>query len=150
MFLLFLKGLEKIIPKKDDEELMKKRILFDFYKEIKNMFDKRTKKFSFDRKMKNDIKESDSDEDLNTFLETLLLDNIIVLCPNNKDIQKENKLDFEIKIKDLYEEYINSEQFQKAVKKLSDEEKSYEYIYNYINTSKDLLSYFKSTDNKKK
>jgi len=69
--------LEKIKPKKDDEELMKKRILFDFYKEIKNMFDKRTKKFSFDRKMKNDIKESDSDEDLNTFLETLLLDNII-------------------------------------------------------------------------
>jgi len=73
----------------------------------------------------------------------------LILCPNNKDIQKENKLDFEIKIKDLYEEYINSEQFQKAVKKLSDEEKSYEYIYNYINTSKDLLSYFKSTDNKK-
>ena len=75
-----------------------------------------------------------------------------ILIPNNKDIQKKNKLVciFVTKIKDLYEEYINSEQFQKVIKKLSEEEKSYEYIYNYINTSKDLINYFKSTDNKEK
>ena len=138
--------------RKVDEEVMKKRIIFDFHNEIRSVLGERTKKFLVEGKMKTDIKESEVDENLNALLETLLLDTIMIFYQNNKDIQKEKKLDciFETKIQDLYEEYINSEQFQKIIKKLSKEEKSYEYIYNYINTSKDLVNCFKSTDNKEK
>ena len=72
---------------------------------------------------------------MDTPLKQLLLENDILIYQNNKNILQANKLDciFESKIKDLFNEYIDSEQFQSVVKKMIDEEESYKYIHNYIN-----------------
>ena len=55
---------------------------------------------------------------------------------------------FEAKIKILFNEYTDSEQFQSVVKKWIDEEESYEYIYNYIIISKKYIKYLNKENNK--
>jgi len=47
------------------------------------------------------------------------------------------------KMKDIYEEYLDSEIFQNSIEELRREGKYYDYIYDYLIISKNLLRYYK-------
>ena len=47
------------------------------------------------------------------------------------------------KMKDIYEEYLDSEIFQNSIEELRGEGKYYDYIYDYLIISKNLLRYYK-------
>ena len=127
--------------RKNDKHLMRKRIKSNFYKKMKNKLHTKfqtlgvKEKFDWPQNLVTNITKSKNRTDLDTPLGQLLLENDILIYQNNKDILQANKLDciFEAKIKDLFNEYIDSEQFQSVLKKMIDEEESYEYIHNYIN-----------------
>ena len=142
--------------RKNDKHLMRKRIKSNFYKKMKNKLHTKfqtlgvKEKFDWPQNLVTNITKSKNRTDLDTPLGQLLLENDILIYQNNKDILQANKLDciFEAKIKDLFNEYIDSEQFQSVLKKMIDEEESYEYIHNYINVSKKFIKYFNEENNK--
>ena len=47
------------------------------------------------------------------------------------------------KMKDIYEEFINSKQFQRLIKNLIDKGEYYFYIHNYIEIAKDFVNHYK-------
>ena len=120
---------------------MRKKIKSNFYKKMKNKLHTKfqtlniKEKFDWPQNLVTNTTKSKNRTDLDTPLKQLLLENDILIYQNHKDILQANKLDciFEAKIKDLFNEYIDSEQFQSVLKKMIDEEESYEYIHNYIN-----------------
>jgi hypothetical protein len=60
----------------------------------------------------------------------------------------ENKLDKDLikilnmKMKDLYLEYLNSDEFANSIKELKEEGKYFDYIKNYIQVAKDYVEYY--------
>ena len=142
--------------RKNNKDLMRKKIKSNFYKKMKNKLNMKfqtlniKEKFDWPQNLVTNITKSKNRKDLDTPLKQLLLENDILIYQNNKNILQANKLDciFESKIKDLFNEYIDSEQFQSVVKKMIDEEESYEYIHKYINVSKKFIKYFNEENNK--
>lgn len=60
---------------------------------------------------------------------------------NNKRIRKIYKI-FNTNIKDLYNEYLKSEQFEESIVKLKEEGNYSSYIQDYINKAKNFINYF--------
>ena len=62
----------------------------------------------------------------------------------NQELYK--RLDFEnilnLKMKDLYNEYLASDEFQKSIEELRDEGNYFEYIKNYISVAKNFNKYY--------
>lgn len=48
-----------------------------------------------------------------------------------------------IKMKDIYKEYLSSYEFQKSIEELKAEEKNYDYIHDYLILAKNVLKYYK-------
>ena len=56
----------------------------------------------------------------------------------------------EIKLKDLYNEYLNSKEFEATIPNINNErDVDQKYIDDYVNYSKDLINYFNGTKDKK-
>ena len=47
-----------------------------------------------------------------------------------------------MKMKDIYKEYLASDEFQKSIEELIAEGKYYEYIHNYIEVAKNVLRFY--------
>ena len=62
----------------------------------------------------------------------------------NTDIYKKLNLEniLNLKMKDLYNEYLASDEFQKSIEELRDEGNYYEYIKNYISVAKDVNKFY--------
>ena len=142
--------------RRDNKDLMRKRIKSNFYKKMRNKLNMKIsalnikEKFEWPQNLVINTTKSKNRKDLNTSLEQLLLENNILIYQNHRDILQAIKFDcmFEAKIKILFNEYTDSEQFQSVVKKWIDEEESYEYIYNYIIISKKYIKYLNKENNK--
>ena len=142
--------------RKENKDLIRKKIKSKFYKEIKNQLNERFKrlnikdKFDWPQSLIINVEKSKNKKDLNTTLENLLLDNKILIYQKNIGILKDSVLKniFETNMKDLYTEYLKSKQFQDVIGKLIDEQNSYEYIHNYIQISKDFVEFYENTKDK--
>lgn len=62
----------------------------------------------------------------------------------NEDIYKQLNLEYilNMKMKDIYKEYLASDEFQKSIEELIAEGKYYEYIHNYIEVAKNVLRFY--------
>ena len=142
--------------RKENKDLIRKKIKSKFYKEIKNQLNERFKrlnikdKFDWPQSLIINVEKSKNKKDLNTTLENLLLDNKILIYQKNIGILKDSGLKniFETNMKDLYTEYLKSKQFQDVIGKLIDEQNSYEYIHNYIQISNDFIEFYENTKDK--
>ena len=69
---------------------------------------------------------------------------LLEFLENNKDICIKFNLDniLNTSMKDIYKEYLISDEFQKSIEKLKDEGNYYEYIKNYMKTAKNLVDYY--------
>ena len=142
--------------RKENKDLIRKKIKSKFYKSIKTQLNKKFKrlnikdKFDWPQSLIINLEKSKNKKDLNTRLENLLLDNKILIDEKNTGILENAGLKniFETNMKDLYSEYINSKQFQDSIGKLIDEQNSYEYIHNYIQISKDFIEFYENTKDK--
>ena len=142
--------------RKENKDLIRKKIKSKFYKEIKNQLNERFKrlnikdKFDWPQSLIINVEKSKNKKDLNTTLENLLLNNKILIYQKNIGILKDSGLKniFETNMKDLYTEYLKSKQFQDVIGKLIDEQNSYEYIHNYIQISKDFVEFYENTKDK--
>ena len=142
--------------RKENKDLIRKKIKSKFYKEIKNQLNERFKrlnikdKFDWPQSLIINLEKSKNKKDLNTTLENLLLDNKILIYQKNIGILKDSGLKniFETNMKDLYTEYLKSKQFQDVIGKLIDEQNSYEYIHNYIQISNDFIEFYENTKDK--
>jgi len=142
--------------RKENKNLIRKKIKSKFYKSIKTQLNKKFKrlnikdKFDWPQSLIINLEKSKNKKDLNTRLENLLLDNKILIDEKNTGILENAGLKniFETNMKNLYTEYINSKQFQDSIGKLIDEQNSYEYIHNYIQISKDFIEFYENTKDK--
>ena len=142
--------------RKENKDLIRKKIKSKFYKEIKNQLNERFKrlnikdKFDWPQSLIINVEKSKNKKDLNTTLENLLLNNKILIYQKNIGILKDSGLKniFETNMKDLYTEYLKSKQFQDVIGKLIDEQNSYEYIHNYIQISNDFIEFYENTKDK--
>ena len=69
---------------------------------------------------------------------------LLEFLENNKDICIKFNLDniLNTSMKDIYNEYLISDEFQKSIEELKDEGNYYEYIKKYMNTAKNLVDYY--------
>ena len=69
---------------------------------------------------------------------------LLEFLENNKDIYIKFNLDniLNTSMKDIYNEYLISDEFQKSIEELKDEGNYYEYIKKYMNTAKNLVDYY--------
>ena len=52
---------------------------------------------------------------------------------------------FSRKMKDLYNEYLDSRQFEESIKKLVEKGESFDYISQYINVAKKVIDYYEKS-----
>jgi hypothetical protein len=135
----------------------RKRIKSDFYRKLKrnlnnklkalNLFDENDKNFDFSQYMIINVTQKANTKHLNMTLKEILLEhheknfsfqqnNYII----NKYMKKDDALDKILKIqtKFLFNEYLNSEEFQESIKKLSENE-NYDYIHKYIKVAENFV-----------
>ena len=69
---------------------------------------------------------------------------LLEFLENNKDICIKFNLDniLNTSMKDIYNEYLISDEFQKSIEELKDEGNYYEYIKKYMNTAKNFVDYY--------
>ena len=69
---------------------------------------------------------------------------VLEYLDNNPEICKNSGFDLISKMKysDLLEEYFKSEEFQKAINKLREENEEEDYINEYINKAKNYVKFF--------
>ena len=63
---------------------------------------------------------------------------ILESTKNHKDI----KQILEMKMKDIFNEYLKSDEFQKSIEELKQDGRYFEYIHNYINVAKNFVEYY--------
>ena len=76
-------------------------------------------------------------------------------CVNKEKFNKLNinKMIFNKKIKELYLEYLDSQQFEESIMKLKEEGELFDYIHQYINIANNIINYYeesKCRENKNK
>ena len=47
-----------------------------------------------------------------------------------------------MKMKDIYKEYLDSDEFQQSIEKLRRKRKNYDYIHDYLIIAKNVLKYY--------
>ena len=69
---------------------------------------------------------------------------ILEFLENNQDIYKKLNLEniLNTEMKDLYNEYLASDEFQKSIEELKDEGNYFEYIKNYMITAKNVVDFY--------
>ena len=136
---------------------MRKRIKSDFYRKLKKKLNDKIKtlklnepNFDFAQYMIIDVTKEYNIKNLNMTLKEVLLEQHEENCciQKNKEIinkylKKDDTFDIilEKQIKYLFNKYLNSEEFQESIKKLSEEE-NYDYIYEYINVADNFIKDF--------
>ena len=104
----------------------------------------------------------DNKKRMNMSLKDLILDNSFINSNNKKDKDianwKNNKkiIDYlystknyleikqilEMKMKDIFNEYLNSDEFQKSIEELKQDGRYYEYIRGYIKVASNFIDYY--------
>ena len=155
---LYIKG------RKSMKDNMRKRIKSDFYRKLKKNLNDKIKalkinesNFDFAQYMIIDVTQKNNIKNLNMTLKEVLLEQHNENCciQMNKDIinkylKKDHTLDIilEKQIKFLFNEYLNSEEFQESIKKLSEEE-YYDYISKYIKVADNFINFFINEESEK-
>ena len=108
------------------------------------------------------VAKSDNKKRMNMSLKDLILDNYFINSNNKKDKDianwKNNKkiIDYlystkdyleikqilEMKMKDIFIEYLNSDEFQKSIEELKKDGRYYEYISGYIKVASNFVDYY--------
>ena len=147
---LYIKG------RKSMKDNMRKRIKSDFYRKLKKNLNDKIKalklneSIDFAQYMIIDVTQKNNIKNLNMTLKAVLLEQHKENCciQMNKDIinkylKKDHSLDIilEKQIKFLFNEYLNSEEFQLSIKKLSEEE-YFDYISKYIKVADNFINFF--------
>ena len=147
---LYIKG------RKSMKDNMRKRIKSDFYRKLKKNLNNKIKalklneSIDFAQYMIIDVTQKNNIKNLNMALKDVLLEQHKENCciQMNKDIinkylKKDHTLDMilEKQIKFLFNEYLNSEEFQLSIKKLSEEE-YFDYISKYIKVADNFINFF--------
>jgi len=147
---LYIKG------RKSMKDNMRKRIKSDFYRKLKKNLNDKIKalklneSIDFAQYMIIDVTQKNNIKNLNMTLKEVLLEQHKENCciQMNKDIinkylKKDHTLDMilEKQIKFLFNEYLNSEEFQLSIKKLSEEE-YFDYISKYIKVADNFINFF--------
>lgn len=108
------------------------------------------------------VAKSDNKKRMNMSLKDLILDNSFINSNNKKDKDianwKNNKkiIDYlystkdyleikqilEMKMKDIFIEYLNSDEFQKSIEELKKDGRYYEYISGYIKVASNFVDYY--------
>ena len=139
--------------RKFSNDMIRKKILGKFLKEILLRFqklypeenDKIKKLFKFDKKYKENISIREYKKIFNYTLEEFLGEN----CYDKyKEIFNELKLNtsiFSRKMKDLYKEYLDSQQFEESIMKLEEEGELFDYIHQYINIANNIINYYEES-----
>lgn len=108
------------VAKSDNKKRMKmtlrELILDESFKESKNIKDKDSTNWDNNKKI---LKYLDSNKD----------------CSEIKNI-------LEMKLKDIYNEYLQSDEFQKSIQELIQDGRYYEYIHDYIEVAKNFVEYY--------
>lgn len=156
------KNVEKRRKNMDDD--IRKKIKTDFYKEIQKSLNEKLKylnikdSFAFTKSMKEDVSLDKCHKNLRMSLKEMLVSppkqkpNDLQILENNSKILKQkeiNKLDkiLNKKIEELYNDYLESQNFQKSIKKLKEKKDgNYEYINKYIEVAKKVIKYYNSYD----
>ena len=139
--------------RKFSNDMIRKKILGKFIKEILLRFqklypeenDKIKKLFKFDKKYKENISIRKYKKIFEYTLEEFLGEN----CYDKyKEIFNELKLNtsiFSRKMKDLYKEYLDSQQFEESIMKLEEEGELFDYIHQYINIANNIINYYEES-----
>ena len=117
-------GIIGLFPSYEDKELNKKRmkmtlrelLLDESFKKSNNKKDKDSSNWDNNKKILDYL---DSTKD----------------CAEIKNI-------LEMKLKDIYNEYLKSDEFQKSIQELIQDGRYYDYIRNYIEVAKNFVDYY--------
>ena len=139
--------------RKFSNDMIRKKILGKFLKEILLQFqklypeenDKIKKLFKFDKKYKENISIREYKKILNYTLEEFLGENCYDKYKENFNELKLNTSIFSRKMKDLYKEYLDSQQFEESIMKLKEEGELFDYIHQYINIANNIINYYEES-----
>ena len=100
-------------------------------------------------------KDNTSIKECKTNFDLTLEDFMEKYCVNKEKFNKLNinKMIYNKKIKELYKEYLDSQQFEESIMKLKEEGELFDYIHQYINIANNIINYFeesKCRENKNK
>jgi len=139
--------------RKSKDDMIRKKILGKFRNEIliqiQELYQEENVKvkkwFRFDKK----FRENTSIEKNKNILDYTLGKYLDEHCfDKNKEKFNEFKLNnglFSRKMKDLYNEYLDSRQFEESIKKLVEKGESFDYISQYINVAKKVIDYYEKS-----
>lgn len=82
--------------------------------------------------------DSKKDKDIASWNNNRKIIAILQSTKNNEDIQQI----LEMKIKDIFSEYLKSDEFQKSIEELKQDGRYFEYIHNYIKVAKNFVEYY--------
>ena len=139
--------------RKFSNDMIRKKILGKFLKEILLRFqklypeenDKIKKLFKFDKKYKENISIREYKKIFNYTLEEFLGENCYDKYKENFNELKLNTSIFSRKMKDLYKEYLDSQQFEESIMKLEEEGELFDYIHQYINIANNIINYYEES-----
>ena len=147
---IFMINKETIIKeRKDMEDNMRKKIKSNFYKELKKKLNVKYGDFKFSQKMIINIAKEENKNNLQMSLKDVFISQNIK--KNNdlfNNIRDNDDRILNIEMKYLFNEYLNSSQFQDSIKNLIKEGELFDYIHNYIQVSDNYISYFLGDDDK--
>jgi len=139
--------------RKFSNDMIRKKILGKFLKEILLRFqklypeenDKIKKLFKIDKKYKENISIREYKKIFNYTLEEFLGENCYDKYKENFNELKLNTSIFSRKMKDLYKEYLDSQQFEESIMKLEEEGELFDYIHQYINIANNIINYYEES-----
>ena len=157
---------EKKLRKEKPDDIRKK-IKSRFFKSLKNYINKELDKKGIELKFEylpQSFISNISKEEIKLMLDKTLKEIINIYCIERNDekseknlnllkyleVQKEKNNDkinkiykiFQTKIKDLFNEYIHSEEFEQSLVKLKEEGNYFDYIKSYINEANNFINFF--------
>ena len=135
--------------RKNMQDNMRKKIKSNFYKELKKIVNVKYKDLKFSQKMIINVAKEENKNNLTSSLRDVLIaqkikENDDIL--NNISAEDDNI--FNKKIKYLFNEYLNSAQFQDSIKNLVDEGELFDYIHKYIQVAENYISFFLKNNDK--
>ena len=157
---------EKKLRKEKPDDIRKK-IKSRFFKSLKNCINKELDKKGIELKFEylpQSFISNISKEEIKLMLDKTLKEIINIYCIERNDEKSEKNLNllkyledqkdknndkinkiykiFQTKIKDLFNEYIHSEEFEQSLVKLKEEGNYFDYIKSYINEANNFINFF--------
>ena len=153
--------------RKEAADNIRKKIKSRFFKSLKNCINQEIEKKGINKKMEylpQNFISNISKEEIKLMLDKTLKEIINIYCIERNDekseknlnllkyleVQKEKNNDkinkiykiFQTKIKNLFNEYIHSEEFEQSLVKLKEEGNYFDYIKSYINEANNFINFF--------